>query len=714
MPSAIREEVSPRPKTTFRPDIQGLRTIAVVAVIVDHLFHWPGGGFVGVDIFFVISGYLITGLLLREHAKTGHISFTKFYARRIKRILPAALLVLIATVVATYFLTPGVRFARTFSDSIWAALFAGNWNLGIQGTDYFQTAQIPSPVQHFWSLAEEEQFYFVWPWLMLAILAIGYGVFKWTHGQGRVALGIAIGSITIGSFVYSLMLSSTDPNWAYFNAFSRAWELGVGALLAILAYKFTAKSIVLRTAMAWVGLAGILTSLFITTSAGFPAPGAILPVLSTGLVLLAGANGAQPYLWPLTNRGAQHVGNLSYSLYLWHFPVIILLLAVLPDTSPSYFIAAIVLMIVLSLAGYFLVENPIRKSGWLTATPEEKKLAARRRRRARRRRAARYDRFGGTIGVAKIGALAIAAVAATIVVVIAFQPPPESAIAGTAPSPSTSVTAQEALLAQQKAAAAAVAEEVRCVGAPVRDSTSGCSLTSLDGVLRPAAGDAEGDNQSTCWIDAGKPIDVCHFGTGPLRVAIVGDSHGQDLLTSLIPSANKQGWKVDAYIGNQCLLSTEAFSKCSAHQSILDALVTKPAYDVVITTAARVQQASVEGFTDEYKAIVATGAKLIVIADVPAITDDALLCVQRVGFDPTNNDCGSAPSSQPDNQIEAAKAVPGVKVVDMTSFYCDGDFCPAVIGDTVVYRDSLGHLTSTWSLTMTPYLTVAIKTAMST
>ncbi|UFS57851.1 acyltransferase family protein [Subtercola endophyticus] len=669
MPTTTGNDVRTKPKSVFRPDIQGLRTIAVVAVIVDHLFHWPGGGFVGVDIFFVISGYLITGLLLREHAKTGHISFTKFYARRIKRILPAALLVLIATVVAAYFLTPGIRFARTLNDSLWAAVFAGNWNLGLQGTDYFQTAQIPSPVQHFWSLAEEEQFYFVWPWLMLAVLAIGFGIFKWTHGQSRLALGLTIGSITVASFAYSLFLSSTDPNWAYFNAFSRAWELGVGALLAIFAYKFTTQNIALRTAMGWVGLIGILTSLFVVTSAGFPAPGAILPVLSTGLVLLAGENASQPYLWPLTNRGAQHVGNLSYSLYLWHFPVIILLLAVLPETSPTYFVAALLATAALSMAGYFLVENPIRKSGWLTATPEEKRTAARRRRRARRRRSARYSRFGGTQSVLKYGALAVAAAAAVVVVVIAFQPPAVSAIAGSAPNPSTSASPQDTLFAQQKAAAAAKAEAARCVGAPVRDSTSGCSLTSLDGVLRPAAGDAEGDNQSSCWIDAGQPIDVCHFGAGPLRVAVVGDSHGQDLLTALAPSANAQGWKMDAYIGNQCLLSTEAFPKCAAHQPILDALVAMPAYDVVITTAARVQQASVQGFTEEYQAIVATGAKLIVVADVPAITDDALLCVQRVGFDPANNDCGSAPSSQPDNQIEAAKAVPGVQVVDMTSFY---------------------------------------------
>src|SRR6184192_439573 len=150
-------------KKNVRADIQGLRAFAVLAVIGSHLAGWPTGGFVGVDIFFVISGFIITSLLLRVKEETGTISFAGFYQRRVRRILPAALTVLTATVLAAFAVLPKGRAAETLTDGIWALLFSGNWRFAVGGTDYFQEGQPPSPLQHFWSLGVEEQFYFVWP-----------------------------------------------------------------------------------------------------------------------------------------------------------------------------------------------------------------------------------------------------------------------------------------------------------------------------------------------------------------------------------------------------------------------------------------------------------------------------------------------------------------------------------------------------------------------
>ncbi|WP_162237669.1 acyltransferase family protein [Agreia sp. Leaf244] len=182
----------------FRRDIQGLRMVAVVVVIFDHLIGWPTGGFIGVDVFFVISGFLITGLLLREHDRSNTISFIGFYKRRIRRILPAATLVLVVTVVVAFVVFNVSRATQTFWDGIWSFFFAANWRFASAGTDYFQADGPVSPLQHFWSLAVEEQFYFVWPWLMLLIFILGGRAAKWNTKAAHRAIGIAMVIITAG------------------------------------------------------------------------------------------------------------------------------------------------------------------------------------------------------------------------------------------------------------------------------------------------------------------------------------------------------------------------------------------------------------------------------------------------------------------------------------------------------------------------------------
>lgn len=355
------------PKTVFRADVQGLRMIAVVAVIMDHLLHWPAGGFVGVDIFFVISGFLITGLLLREQERTGTISFWGFYRRRIKRILPVATLVVILTVAASFLLLSRVRATSAFWDGVWATLFSANWHYAAEGTDYFQPDVAVSPLQHYWSLAVEEQFYFVWPWLMLLLF--------WLSGKNRGgsssksvrAVQLAILVLIVGSFAWSMWESAGSPTWAYFSTFSRAWELGIGAAIAVFAKVFTRIPDALRPVLAWTGLVGITVSVFVVTSErSFPAPWALLPVLATALVIIAGTGGTQRYLWPLTNPVSTYVGDVSYSLYLWHWPVIILLAVYLPlDTLQNQAIAMAIIL-GCSVASYHFVENPIRRSRWLS------------------------------------------------------------------------------------------------------------------------------------------------------------------------------------------------------------------------------------------------------------------------------------------------------------------------------------------------------------
>jgi len=323
-------------RSATRKDIQGLRAIAVVAVIFDHLVGWPSGGFVGVDVFFVISGFLITGLLLREYDREGRISFVGFYKRRVRRIVPAATVTLVVTAAVAFLVFNVGRANQTFWDAVSSFFFFGNWHFAAAGTDYFLAGGPVSPLQHFWSLSVEEQFYFVWPWLMLVIFLIGGRSAKWNSSVARRYVGAAMIVIIIASFGWSLWETSTNPTWSYFSTFSRAWELGIGALLAVVAGAFTALPSWLRPVLAWIGLLGIGASVFLITDAmPFPGPWAMAPVISTAVVIAAGTGAAPRFLLPVTNPVVGFVGDISYSLYLWHFPVIILLASVLPEGSST-------------------------------------------------------------------------------------------------------------------------------------------------------------------------------------------------------------------------------------------------------------------------------------------------------------------------------------------------------------------------------------------
>ena len=352
-----------------RRDIQGIRALAVVAVISQHLLDWPKGGFVGVDIFFVISGFLITELLLRQQESSGQISLTAFYRRRVKRIMPTSLLVLGVTVVGSYFVFNSVRLHAVLLDSVWALCFAGNWRFASLSTDYFNADGPVSPLQHYWSLGVEEQFYFVWPWLML--LAFGLpSRFGRRADVARLTVGALISVVTVASFIWAAWETREVPNRAYFSTLSRSWELGVGALLAVMAPLLKALPSQARPVMAWTGFIAMITSMcVIDSTSSFPTPTAAFPVLGAALVIAAGTGTVQQVkLAPLTNPFSSYVGDLSYSLYLWHLPVIILGTSLWGSATPTLAALGTTLVIV-SMYSYHLFENPIRRSAWLDPQP---------------------------------------------------------------------------------------------------------------------------------------------------------------------------------------------------------------------------------------------------------------------------------------------------------------------------------------------------------
>jgi len=356
----------------FRPDIQGLRAVAVTLVVLCHAgVPLMAGGYVGVDVFFVISGFLITGWLLGRASRTARVPFGGFYATRARRILPAAALTLVVTCAASWYWQNSVRALATMHDAVWAAFFAANVHFAQIGADYFARDNRPSPLQHFWTLAVEEQFYLAWPLLLALALAV------FARGRSRVdavvlrRLSVLVAAGVIASLAWSVHQTSADPNGAYFATPARAWELGIGVLIAVSAPLLARISVWQRALLSWLGLAGILLAA-VTFDGGTPFPGdaALLPVLAAGLVILGGlppgpARGAVALL---RRQPFQLTGDLSYALYLWHWPVLVLAADRAGHPLSTWRnLLLIAFAYGLSYVSYRFFENPIRHARALRA-----------------------------------------------------------------------------------------------------------------------------------------------------------------------------------------------------------------------------------------------------------------------------------------------------------------------------------------------------------
>ena len=343
----------------FRPDVEGLRAVAVLLVVLYHAdVPRLTGGFVGVDVFFVISGFVITGLLLRERQRTGHTSILNFYGRRLRRILPAATLVILVTVIASYLLLGFVSGNAVANDGRWAAVFLSNFHFEEVGTNYFTAKLSPSPLQNFWSLSVEEQFYFVYPTLFLLI----------TRLKGRLSqqtkMVIVLVLVIVVSYWFSVAQTAAQPTAAYFSPFTRAWELALGALVAVGTPWLKNMTTLSAAVLTWVGLAAIAAAAFAFT-AQTPYPGSLvaIPVFGAALVIAGGVAAPRLGAERLLGLGpSQWLGKRSYSLYLWHWPILIIAAehagkSTLPLADN---LLLILLAIVISMASYRLVENPIR------------------------------------------------------------------------------------------------------------------------------------------------------------------------------------------------------------------------------------------------------------------------------------------------------------------------------------------------------------------
>jgi peptidoglycan/LPS O-acetylase OafA/YrhL len=691
-------------KSAFRPDIQGLRAFAVIVVILDHLLHWPSGGFIGVDVFFVISGFLITGHLLREYDRTGHISFVQFYKKRAKRILPAAALVLAVTVGAAYAMLNQARFREATWDALWALLFGANWRFAAVGTDYFQVDGPVSPLQHFWSLAVEEQFYFVWPWLLLGAFFL---LIRRPGARPHAIAGTAIGLVSAASLAWAINETVSNPGLAYFSTFSRAWELGVGAGLACAAPLLQRMPAGVRPALAWVGIAGLLASLVvINASVGFPAPAALLPVLSAALVIAAGTGADQHRsLAVLTNPVSRYVGDISYSLYLWHFPVIVIGGALVPEKDALYFAVTIAAMVGLSVYAYHLVEDPIRKSGWLSG----------KRKGPRQPMSDRYK----AMGLALLATLTAAVVTVAVfsheskAIPVAIHP----LVPATAPTSSTPPLSPEVAEIQKGIQAANRAIE----------------WPNLSPTVDELGTEAWGKQieQVTCVNVQASNVDQCLF-THPgatKKAVLYGDSFAMAWSPGVKTALADSDYNLQVLTRAQCPAANvvvtgdgkKPFPECDAQHTWATGFISTMKPDLLImasseTTLGRLASGATggaavtefaNGMQSALQALTPHVGSVVVLSSPPQ-GQNLQTCVTKVS---RPSDCSSNMTSEWGNFVDQERIVTDAakaKYVDTHLWFCvDFGPCPAFVGTTPVRVDS-SHMTAAYSTSLAPALRAAI------
>lgn len=514
--------------------------VAVLLVFANHLWAWPRGGFVGVDVFFVISGYLITGNLLRTAERRGNVSFRNFYWNRIRRIVPAAAAVLILTYLVAVLVFAPFRAHQVGVDALTAFFFMSNWHFAFRQADYFASGDAVSPLLHFWSLSIEEQFYFVWPALIFLVgLTIARKALTHEHRMRRV--GATLAAVIVVSFGWAMHESASAPAWAYLNTFSRVWELGIGALLATLVGPLSRISAQLKPWLSWAGLGLIAASVALIGegSAGFPAPWALLPVVGSSLVIAAGIGGEPNWQGFLQNPVAVYVGNISYSLYLVHWPVIAILGALVAGQGGVFYVAVGALTFGLAIACYHFLESPLRYGSWraLGDTSEGIKSAA---------------IAALTLVTIGLTALAFHPVPTTPEPAIA-RPNAQSVDAGKGSQPLGFGSAKLGPLGTELQDH--IAESLRATQWPTLDPTMESVIDRSTGTLDPEVARCEHttppDPQACTWGAAAAPI----------RVVLLGDSIALGYGVALRELALNSGGRIQLHI--------EAMSWCAFTQADL-------------------------------------------------------------------------------------------------------------------------------------------------
>ncbi|WP_426515029.1 acyltransferase family protein [Diaminobutyricibacter sp. McL0618] len=679
----------------FRPEIQGLRTIAVLAVVLYHL--WPArlpGGFVGVDIFFVISGYLISSHLFRELEGLSRIRFVAFWGRRIRRLLPVALFVLAVSLIAVFIWAPATVWEPTARQVAASAFYVENWVLASDAVDYSALHAGSTVATHYWSLSVEEQFYVFWPLILVGLFALGAFLRKASAqrkpsrlGSPKTVLVWGLGVIGVLSLGYSVYITSIDSAAAYFVTPARVWEFTVGALVALITIR--PLPAVVKAALSWAGLAMVAAAL-LTFNAGTPFPGytALLPTVGTALVLMFCRPGVSFGPWRLLSiRPMTFVGDISYGAYLWHWPLIIVLPYILGhDLGTLSRVGILAATIVLAWGTKVLLEDPLRTGRLL---------------RTNRR----------TYAFALSSMLAVAAMCIALVMV-----------------PTGSVPLDAAARAEP------------CYGPGALNPYNKCSPVTGKDSPNPSPAQVASENHTPrypgCQADyQGSNLVSCTLGASvkdaAATVAIVGDSHAVAWFPAIEALARTHNWHVVTFAKASCPVSfalrvlpnesTASHQKdCSDWVARLNTkLLDDPSISRIFTasfssaytfTAPKdrpMADPATQGFEDVWKGWISAGKKVDVFDDVPR-TSGAYVpdCLAQHPAQPMACAVPLAQGIPANMNITRAAhqmASHGITELSLLHQFCDATWCYPQVGSVIVYRD-YSHLSADYSRALAPYI----------
>ncbi|MCV7439101.1 acyltransferase family protein [Mycobacterium seoulense] len=686
-------------RTGFRPDIEGLRAVAVVAVVLYHAgIPWVTGGYIGVDVFFVISGFLITGLLVREVTTANTVALGRFYAARARRLLPAAAVVGVITAIGAAVVLPPLQARSVFLDGIASALYVGNYRFATQGTDYL-APQLASPFQHYWSLGVEEQFYLVWPVLIIGTAWLARRI---PPLRGATPYAVVLGVVGAASLAAAVLWTRTSPPWAFFSLPTRAWELAAGGLLALSIQHWRQLSLLTASIAGWGGLALIaLTCTQLDARTPYPGTAALMPVLGTALVI--GGGSVTRGLGPgrlLCRPAMRAIGRISYSWYLWHWPVLLLMPALLgePAGLPAR-LAATAVSAGLAIITLHLVENPGRFAAAL-------------------RRSAKAS-------LALAGAASAVAACACMLLLNVVPVPaghgaaaPRANIVAAPPGAAATLSAQEAAVRQAFAQArAAVAASANLKAVPA----------NLDPPLAKASADKAAVFVNGCvrsWREVGQ--NDCATGdlASPTTVALMGDSHAAMWDPAFQQVAEQRHWRLETLAKVTCPMQDlhiispylgREYTECEQWRSQIMARVAAERPRLVVVDMSRRYGADFSftsydpAWIDTLGRAVAqlrgTGAAVLVLGPAPDPQSSSPACLSA-HLDDAGACAPARSAAVNDDGIAAERAATtggGGRYADLTDLFCTPDRCPMIVGNTLVFRDD-NHVTTEYAQLLAPVM----------